>query len=116
MRKILLPALFCLAFLLGCGSYSASKSARSYVSSKTTWEYESTAVGGQAILKLSDGPKLTVPANHNFIKKFAELTKGGFVYCDNCGSDSDEVATYLAPNDEDTKKVLSARGSVGPGQ
>lgn len=117
MRKLLWPALcFCLLLsLISCASRSASLSARSYVSSGTTWTYESTSVSGQAILKLSDGPQLVLPADHHFKKEFESDKKGSFLYCDQCGGEAGEVATYLAPNNASVKKVLAARSDGGPG-
>lgn len=117
MRKLFWPALFCLAFLNGCGSYSASLSARNYVSSKTTWEYESTAVGGDAILLLPNGEKLIVPREHEFANKFLQLKKGGFIYFAQKRSffGNESVAKYLAPDDEETRKIVKARETVGPG-
>lgn len=117
MRKLLWPALcfFLLLSLISCASRSAALSARSYVSSHTTWTYESTSGTGQAILKLSDGPQLVLPADHHFKKEFETDKTGTFLYCDECSSQSGEVATYLAPNNASVKKVLAARSDGGPG-
>ncbi len=115
MRKLLPLFCFCLLFVAGCNARAASLSARSYVSSKTTWTYESTSATGQVILKLSDGPQLVLPADHHFKKEFETDKTGTFLYCDQCSGEASEVATYLAPNNASVKKVLAARSDGGPG-
>ncbi|MBL8030971.1 MAG: hypothetical protein JNK33_01450 [Candidatus Doudnabacteria bacterium] len=70
---------------------------------------------GQAILKLSDGPRLVLPADHHFQKEFENEKTGIFLYCDKCSGEASEVATYLAPNNATVKKVLAARSDGRPG-
>ena len=96
-----------------CASGAAKASAHNYVSAKTAWVYESTSVTGQAVLKLSDGPLLVLPADHNFQNQFVQATKGNLTYCDSCSSQSDDVAAYLAPDIEEVRQALKARGGVG---